>query len=184
MVGCACLLALIYSVHTRPAQADDVPGETSVRGEAIAKPLEPPAGQVLSFSERGEGVQIYLCVARKDEPMSFSWTLKAPEAVLRNDTGKPFGKHYAGPTWEANDGSTVVGELIAKVEAPSPDAIPWLLLRAKSTAGHGVFSSITYIQRLHTHGGNAPAAGCEQGQAGKEVRVPYSALYRFYASKH
>jgi hypothetical protein len=175
------MLAFIYTFHARLAQDDDVPGETIARGEAIAKLLEPPAGQVLSFSERGEGVQIYQCVARKDEPVSFSWTLKAPEAVLRNDIDKPSGKHYAGPTWEASDGSKVVGELVAKVEAPSSDSIPWLLLRAKSTAGHGVFSPITYIQRLRTHGGNAPATGCQQSQAGKEVSVPYSALYRFYA---
>jgi hypothetical protein len=127
-------------------------------------------------------VQIYQCAAQKDEPVRFSWTLKAPEAVLRNDVGKPFGRHYAGPTWEANDGSKVVGEQVAKVEAPASDSIPWLLLRIKSAAGRGVFSTISFVQRLRTHGGNAPAAGCEQSQAGKEVRVPYSALYRFYTS--
>jgi hypothetical protein len=176
LVAGACLLAFIQSLHTRLAQADDV------RGKAIAELLKPPAGQVLSFSERGEGVQIYQCLAQKDELGGFSWSLKAPEAMLRNDAGKVSGRHYAGPTWQGNDGSKVVGEPVAKVEAPGSESIPWLLLRAKSTAGHGVFSEITFIQRLRTHGGDAPTAGCDQNQAGKEVRVPYAALYRFYAS--
>jgi hypothetical protein len=166
----ACLLILISALHSRLAVADD----------AIAEVLKPPAGQVLSLSARADGVQIYQCLAQKDEPVRFSWTLKGPEAVLRNNTGKPSGRHYAGPTWEANDGSKVMGELVAKADAPTADSIPWLLLKAKSTAGHGVFSEITSIQRLRTHGGIAPEAGCDRSQAGQEVRVPYSALYRFY----
>jgi hypothetical protein len=32
-------------------------------------------------------------------------------------------------------------------------------------------------------GGTAPPDGCSQASAGKEVRVPYSAEYRFYLDK-
>jgi hypothetical protein len=109
--------------------------------------------------------------------------LKAPEAVLRLESGANLGKHYAGPTWEATDGSKVIGDVVVKLDAPNAAAIPWLLLRAKSTSGAGKFSAIRSIQRLRTVGGKAPAAGCDQTQSGKEARVPYSAEYRFFTAQ-
>ena len=124
--------------------------------DAISEALRPPAGQVLALEARATGVQIYECKAAKDDPSQFSWTLKAPEANLKDPSGKPVGKHYAGPTWEASDGSKVMGELVAKSDAPAAGAIPWLLLRAKSTSGSGVFGAIVSIQRLKTSGGIAP----------------------------
>jgi Protein of unknown function (DUF3455) len=148
--------------------------------DAIPEALRPPAGQVLALEARATGVQIYECKAAKDDPSQFSWTLKAPEANLKDPSGKPVGKHYAGPTWEASDGSKVMGELVTKQDAPAAGAIPWLLLRAKSTSGNGKFSAIASIQRLQTKGGTAPASGCDSSQSGKESRVPYTAVYRFY----
>lgn len=148
--------------------------------DAVPEALRPPAGQVLALEARATGVQIYECKAAKDDPSQFSWTLKAPEAELKDQSGKPLGKHYAGPTWEASDGSKVMGELVTKQDAPAAGAIPWLLLRAKSTSGNGKFSAIASIQRLQTKGGTAPASGCDSAQSGKESRVPYSAVYRFY----
>jgi Protein of unknown function (DUF3455) len=148
--------------------------------DEIPDGLRPPAGQVLALAARATGVQIYECKAAKENPAQFSWTLKAPEADLKDLSGKPVGKHYAGPTWEAGDGSKVMGELVAKRDAPVATAIPWLLLRAKSTSGNGIFSAIASIQRLQTVGGTPPADGCDSSQAGKESRVPYSAVYRFY----
>jgi hypothetical protein len=148
--------------------------------DAIPDALQPPAGQVLALAARASGVQIYECKAAKDDPSQFSWTLKAPEADLKDLSGKPVGKHYAGPTWESSDGSKVMGEVVAKHDAPNAAAIPWLLLRAKSTSGSGIFSAVTSIQRLQTSGGTAPANGCDSSHSGKESRVPYSAVYRFY----
>jgi hypothetical protein len=148
----------------------------------VPETLKVPAGQELVIAARGVGVQIYECIASKDDPSHFSWSLKAPEANLLDKSGKPLGKHYAGPTWEAHDGSKVVGEVVAKADAPDGTAIPWLLLRAKSTSGTGVFSAVASIQRLRTVGGRAPASGCGPSQSGKETRVSYSAEYRFYTA--
>jgi hypothetical protein len=150
---------------------------------ALPEALKVPSGQVLAVSARAAGAQIYACTADKDDPTRFSWTLKAPEATLRDKSGKPLGKHYAGPTWEAADGSKVVGEVVAKSDAPDPAAIPWLLLRAKSTSGTGIFSTVASIQRLHTVGGKPPANGCDRDRSGKEARVSYSAQYLFYAAQ-
>ncbi|HWJ34508.1 MAG TPA: DUF3455 domain-containing protein [Steroidobacteraceae bacterium] len=157
-------------------------GTGHVGTKTVPDELKAPAGQVLAISARAVGVQIYECAAAKDDPTQFLWTLKAPEAELRYRSGKPLGKHYAGPTWEAGDGSKVVGELVAKRDAPDGTAIPWLLLRAKSTSGTGVFTAVASIQRLRTVGGKAPASGCDRTQAGREARVSYSAEYLFYAA--
>jgi len=55
----------------------------------------------------------------------------------------------------------VIGELVARVDSTDPNAIAWLLLRAKSTSGAGIFSGVQFVQRLHTVGGNAPSAGMQ-----------------------
>jgi hypothetical protein len=146
----------------------------------VPEALKPPADQRLSLETVGIGVQIYECKPAKDDPKRFEWVFKAPEAELFDSAGNRIGKHYAGPTWEANDGSKVVGEIKGRDNSPDPGAIPWLLLSAKSTAGNGVFSRIQSIQRLRTVGGKAPAAGCDRAQAGSETRVAYKARYYFY----
>lgn len=149
----------------------------------VPETLKVPMSQVLSLEAQATGVQIYECKASKDDPMKFEWIFKAPEAELFDRDGKKIGRHYAGPTWESNDGSNVVGEVRARDNGPDPNAIPWLLLSAKSTSGNGVFSQTQSIQRVQTAGGKAPAEGCNQAQAGKEMRVPYKAKYYFYGAR-
>lgn len=143
-----------------------------------------PDGQTVLLKALGKGVQIYGCMATAADPGKFDWSLKAPEADLTNEDGKKIAKHYAGPTWEANDGSKVVGELPPKkADAPRPGAVPWLLLKAKSNEGTGTFARVTYIQRVDTEGGVAPATGCDQAHVTTEARVDYSANYYFYVLK-
>lgn len=149
----------------------------------IPASLRVPENQTLIREVRATGVQIYECKASAGEPVVFQWSFKAPEAELRDKAGKVFGRHYAGPTWEAYDGSKVVGEVTARDSGPDPNAIPWLLLSATSAAGQGVLSQTTSIQRLMTSGGKAPAAGCSEALVGQEARVPYTAEYLFYASR-
>ena len=149
----------------------------------IPDALKPPATQTVSLETLATGVQIYACSPGKDDPAKFEWVFKAPEADLFDRAGTRVGKHYAGPTWESNDGSKVVGDVQARDNGPDPNAIPWLLLRAKSTSGNGVLGRTQSIQRVQTVGGRAPADGCNQAQAGKETRVAYTATYYFYVTK-
>jgi hypothetical protein len=150
---------------------------------SVPEALRVPANQVLIKQVHATGVQIYECTASKDNPARFEWTFKAPEAELRDRANRIFGRHYAGPTWEARDGSKVVGEVTARDAGPDPNAIPWLLLRATSASGRGVLSDTKSVQRIGTSGGKAPAGGCNEPLLGKELRVPYQAEYNFYASK-
>jgi hypothetical protein len=92
------------------------------------------------------------------------------------------GQHYAGPTWEANDGSKVMGEVKAKADAPEAKTIPWLLLAARSHAGNGIFSQVNWIQRVNTVGGTAPTGGCDRAYQNREIGINYTADYYFYGS--
>jgi hypothetical protein len=166
---------LITAALAAPAQAADA--------TVIPANLQAAAGQTLVSEMPASGVQIYVCAASKADASKFEWSFKAPEAQLSDAAGKPSGKHYAGPTWEGLDGSKVVGEVKARADAPVAGAIPWLLLTAKSNAGSGVFAQVVAIQRVATVSGKAPAEGCAAADAGKELRVPYQALYRFFAAQ-
>lgn len=130
-----------------------------------------PAGNKLFLVAHAVGVQIYTCTAT-------GWTLAGPRADLYGDSGKLVATHFAGPTWQANDGSSVVGRAITKVTV-DPTAIPWLLVERVSTAaGAGDrFTDTTYIQRLNTTGGLAPAGACAPGAT---VEIPYTADYAFW----
>jgi len=152
----------------------------SVDAQQIPQQLQPPANEQLLLQVRAKGDQVYTC---KGDATQFAWTLKAPDAQLFDNDGKPFGKHFAGPSWEANDGSRVTGKAVANAPSPDANSIPWLLVNILSHDGSGVLSRATTIQRLNTKGGKAPASGCDASHVGQELRVAYSADYLFYAPK-
>jgi hypothetical protein len=105
------------------------------------------------------------------------WAFKAPEAELIDAQGRLFAKHYAGPSWEAADGSKIVGKVLANEPAPKAGAMPWLLLSTESS-GWGVLAGARFVQRLNTSGGIGPTGACPT--AGTEQRVDYTADYIFY----
>ena len=143
----------------------------------VASPLAVPSGQVLLLKALATGVQNYVCSEGKS---GLAWTFKGPQAELSDDTGRALGRHYAGPTWEASDGSKVVGRQVSAVDSESRDAIPELLLASTQNTGNGVFTSVKNIQRLHTTGGLAPTEPCQPDQIGRLVQSPYKAVYYFY----
>jgi hypothetical protein len=136
--------------------------------------LKPGAAESLALVVPAKGVQIYECREAK-------WVFVAPQADLFDRAGRKIGTHYAGPHWEAADGSKVVGAVKSRADAPQADSIPWLLLGTKSVGKPGAFSKITSIQRVATVGGLAPAGGCSQ--PGAQARVPYSADYYFLSGR-
>ena len=108
---------------------------------------------------------------------------KVPEATLFNVEGLAAGKHYAGPTWELNDGGKVVGKLEAKADAPDGKGVPWLLLEATQASGDGLMGKVRSVQRVSTVGGKAPTEAADATKAGQERRVEYGATYLFYVAK-
>ncbi len=127
----------------------------------------------------GKGVQIYSCTAAA---AGAAWKLNAPDAILTDAAGHILGHHFAGPTWQATDGSKVVGTAIAVNASPSKGSVAWLLLRASVVSGNGLFGHVVYVVRTRTMGGVAPARGCDSGHIGAETRIPYSATYTFFSA--
>ena len=146
-------------------------------GIALPAAAETPPAKAPALEAFAEGVQIYGCTETNG---AFAWMLKGPEASLHDAKGAVIGKHFAGPTWQATDGSKVVGELVQSTPAPQPGAVAWLLLHAKSHDGPGAMADVAYIVRTHTKGGAAPSTGCDAAHADAESRVLYSATYLFF----
>ena len=156
--------------------------EAALPPPRVPSAIRVPGGHIPFLLGYASGTQDYAC-----QPASassgYAWTLVAPDAKLVDDQGVRIMTHFAGPTWRANDGSTVVGARVEGVTV-APGAIPWLLLRAASTTpgpgGADQLTATTYIQRVHTAGGLPPASGCDATTAGDGVSVPYTSDYYFY----
>ena len=172
-LGCASTPAAPIST---PAVASAAPPAAPVVPDAIAV----PSGAQVVVRYHARGAQVYACGAGPAGGPAYAWTLKRPDATLTNDDGSPMGTHGAGPTWTATDGSAVVGKKLAQADAPEATSVPWLLLGAVSTTGTGMFTDVTYVQRVATSGGKAPASGCAADNLAAEARVPYTADYYFY----
>jgi hypothetical protein len=180
----APLLALILFAEVSQGHGRRHGDGHHLRPPCVPAGLEVPAGNELASHATGVGVQIYVWSANPTNAALASWVFKAPHAVLfaahEDERGDVVGIHFAGPTWEGNDGSKVVGARVASVTVNS-NAIPWLLLQAASTSGDGAFTGTTYIQRLNTLGGLAPTT--PGNTVGEEALVPYIADYYFYRAK-
>lgn len=154
---------------------------------SVPAALAPAADQALFRIYPAEGVQIYRCTLTASG--AYAWVFDVPDALLLSnddwdDEGERriVGHHYAGPTWEYKDRSTVVGSKVAGATV-DPTAIPWLLLTAKSHGGSGLFTDVTTIQRLNTVGGLAPSSGCDATTVNTAARVPYTATYFMYRTR-
>jgi hypothetical protein len=141
--------------------------------------VAPPKGSALLLEVGANGVQIYTCESKAS---GFEWSFTAPEANPFDTQGRQIGTHFGGPTWKLDDGSAVVGEAIARADAPEPDAIQWLLLRAKSHQGSGSLSRAAFIRRTDTKGGVRPKAGCDASHVSEQARESYSAIYQFLSA--
>src|SRR5262245_50350184 len=146
---------------------------------SVPSAVKVPEGNQPFLQAHAIGVQIYSCNATAT---GYGWALAGPRANLYRH-GKLVATHFAGPTWQAKDGSKVVGARVSGVNV-DPTAIDWLLLSATSTTA-GRFGGTTYIQRINTSGGLVPAAAdCTAGTVGAQREVPYTADYVFWKPAH
>jgi hypothetical protein len=154
---------------------------------ANAQKISPPdvpdaikarAGEEVVFVARATGSQIYTCRAGADG--KFAWTLKAPDAELKDGDGKVIGSHFAGPAWKLTDGSEVTGKASAHVDSEDSSSIPWLLVDVVTHSGSGLLTNVNVIQRVQTHGGKPPAQGCDESHHDAETKSSYTADYYFY----
>ena len=153
----------------------------TVDNSQLPEAVRVPAGQKEVLSTTGRGEITYECRAKAGVAGAFEWAFVAPVAALTDAGGKSVGKYYAGPTWEAADGSKVTGKQVA-VAPSSPGNIPLQLVKAEPATGAGAMQGVSFIQRLKTRGGVAPAPACTAAEAGQRKQVAYEADYVFYRS--
>jgi hypothetical protein len=155
--------------------------------------IQVPSGATLKLHDHAIGAQVYTCTASStggtggsgaggaggSGTTTYTWVLKQPDAVLYDSSFANVGTHGLGPNWTSTDGSVVNGVKVAGVNSMPAGSIQWLLLMATTNTGTGVFGDITYVQRLNTAGGTAPAS-CDPSAVGTDTRIPYSADYYFF----
>lgn len=171
-LGCAS------TESAKSAAAPAAPSRPTVPAE-----IEAPSSATLVLQLAARGTQNYKCQATSAG--GAEWKLVAPEAELFSSAepgGTAAGKHGAGPSWALNDGSGAKwdGAAVKKAASPESGSIPWLLIPAQSNGQPGGLQGVTFVQRVDTHGGAAPATGCDAASVGAETKVQYTATYVFY----
>src|SRR5262245_9606075 len=175
----------------------------ATRAEAQVIPPTVPANLVVEAGNtpfllgHAVGTQNYICLMA---PKGFAWTFFGPQATLFGDDGQQLTTHFlsANPdengtlraTWQhSQDTSAVWAKAVATSTDPAyvvAGAIPWLKLQVvgmeQGPIGGSALFGTTFVQRVNTTGGIAPAAdGCKHADdSGKKALVPYTADYVFY----
>ena len=163
--------AALAAVFSAPALADMMDAPEAVR---------PPVGHAMSLYSVGVGEITYECRAKAGAAGQFEWVFVGPAAKLNDRSGKQVGKYYGPPaTWEGMDGVKLTATQVAVAPA-APGSIPLQLVKANPAMGNGAMTGVTYIQRVATRGGVAPAAACTGPMAGSRQVVTYQADYIFW----
>ena len=147
---------------------------------ALPAAVQVPAGHRVAMETVGVGQITYECRAKAAMPSEFEWVFVGPDAKLMDRGGKQVGKYFGPPaTWENMDGSKVTATQVA-VSPAMAGSIPYQLVKANPAMGTGMMTGTTYIQRVATQGGVAPAMACASTNAGTKQIVNYQADYIFY----
>jgi hypothetical protein len=186
----ALAVALLASVP-QPARA--------ASSGQVPDAIQAPAGHQAFLGARAYGTQNYMCLPSTP---GVAWTLVGPQATLFDGSQRQVITHFLSvnpfefatgrAAWQHSaDSSSIWGRAVASSADPAfvaAGAIPWLLLEIVGAQpgpdGRGTLSEATFIQRVNTVGGVAPAAGCAVStDVGKRVFVPYEADYVFFTAR-
>ena len=174
------VLVALVTIGLQSAQATTLDNSNGPVLPEQCSSIRVDEGHKLAFHAYARGVQVY-----KWNLVTQKWDLLAPVATLYAEDSYfgEVGTHYVGPTWESKSGSKVEGRRVLGTGCtPDPTAIAWLLLSKFRTEGNGIFSKITFIQRVNTTGGLAPL---EPGLVDGETKeIPYTAEYYFYKAEN
>lgn len=153
------------------------PAAPTFQQDSLPAAVQVPAGQRVALETVGVGQITYECRAKANAAGQFEWAFVGPQAELKDRRGMALGRYFGPPaTWAASDGSSVTGTQLAVAPA-APGNIPLQLVKAQPAAQAGAFSGVTFIQRVATRGGVAPAAACDAGSTGRKEVVAYQADY-------
>ncbi len=149
---------------------------------ALPATVQVPSGNKVAMETVGMGDITYECRVKANMAGEYEWVFVGPDAKLMDRGGKQVGRYFGPPaTWENMDGSKVTATQVAVAPAMA-GSIPYQLVKANPAMGNGAMNGTTYIQRVATQGGVAPAMPCAAGALGSKQVVKYQADYIFYKS--
>jgi Protein of unknown function (DUF3455) len=146
----------------------------------LPEAVKVPVGHNVTMETVGTGSITYECRAKKDMAGQFEWAFVGPSATLTDRSGKTVGRYFGPPaTWESGDGSKITGTQLAM--SPGGEGnIALQLVKANPATGPGAMQGVSFIQRVATRGGVAPAMACVTGNTGQKQTVQYQADYIFW----
>ncbi len=207
LLGAALALACAFGAATNAAAQTVTPPTTPAL-------ITPPAGNSAFMEGHAFGTQGYVCLpkgsgaswtvngARPEATLFTNLAGQEAEIIthfLSPDTNPnkfaPVPLPFGSPTWQSSlDSSMVWAKVDQAIQAgsdascPNAGSIGCLLLQAigsqKGPADGKIMTKVTFIQRLNTQGGSAPADGCSTtADVGKQTLVPYTADYYFFRAE-
>jgi Protein of unknown function (DUF3455) len=176
VIGLAIFNPAIPALPLANAQKDAPARESA---PDVPDAIAVPAGLEPVLFLRAKGSQIYTC--QQGSSKHFEWTLKGPEAELKDRKDKVIGQHTDGPTWKLKDGSEVTGKPAAQVDSLDSESVPWQLIDVVNNLKKGALAEVTKIQRVHTRGGKAVNDVCDEAHKGAQTKSDYTADYYFFA---
>lgn len=155
-------------------------GTSTYDQSRLPEAVQVPAGHHVAWETVGVGKITYECRVKADMPGTYGWVFVGPEAALKSRSGETLGRYFGPPaTWAANDGSAITGKQLA-VAPGGAGNIPMQLVKADPATGSGAMSGVSYVQRVDTRGGVAPALPCTAASTGQREVVQYQADYLFW----
>lgn len=147
---------------------------------ALPAGVQVPAGHQVVLETVGMGQISYECRVKKDLPNEQEWWFVGPQAQLQTRSGAMIGRYWGPPaTWEHSDGSKITATQVA-VAPNGIGHLPLQLVKANPAMGMGAMQGVSYIQRVDTRGGVAPAMPCSSANLGDKQTVQYQADYIFW----
>lgn len=178
----ACAGSGSQSMPTPASMANASPTNASPAYSQAMLPdaVKVPAGHVVAMETVGSGTITYECRAKADAGGQHEWFFVGPDARLMDRAGMQVGRYFGPPaTWESRDGSKITATQVA-VAPNGAGNIPHQLVKANPAMGSGAMQGVSYVQRVATRGGTAPAQACGAGNLGEKRVVNYQADYIFY----
>ena len=164
------------------ACAAGTPPAAAIDPNTLPAEVRVPAGNKAAVVLRGVGDVVWICDYKGEFGSNqYEWKIQRPEAKLLDRDGKQVGRYFGPPAqWDYWAGSNVTGEQVAT--APSiAGNLPLALIKANpATGSQGALTGTTYIQRVATKGGAAPAQECSWRTLRQTRSVSYEADYIFY----
>jgi len=202
---------IVYAQERGQDKREESNFSSSIPSPTTSATITPPEGTSAFLLGHGVGTQGYVCLPTASgaswtvnpaRPEATLFTHIFGEAVQiithflspvvnPNDIG-PKPPRFGDVTWQSSfDSSRVWAQkknfITAGTDASCPNggAIDCLLLQVigsdEGPAGGRSLTKTSFIQRLNTNGGSAPATGCAlPGDVGHQALVPYTADYYFF----